>query len=243
MILLQLGCYIIDDEQHSIDVISRYIKDTPGLVLIGTSTSPLEALNILYELDEPPNVVFLDVDMAELSGISFASIVKNLFLIVFITGSNNFAAEAFEHDVVDYLLKPVSYQKFLKSIDRIRAKSKNNKQKEADFDDEIYIKSEIKGKVIRISCKDIIYIESLNKIINIYTEVDVHTTYVALSEIEKHLPMTHFLRVHKSYIVNLKKINSIEGNIINLFDQRKVTIGITYRDILFNTLRVKLVNK
>src|SRR6185437_11434262 len=157
---MNLTCYIVDDETHSIEILKSFIEKTPGLTLTGSATDPLFALNEVM-VDDPPDVTFLDVDMPELSGMEFAELVNAHTRIIFTTSFCEYAVEAFEKNAEDYLLKPIGYERFLKAIKKVKTNILNKERKNNRVDEFFLIKSDVKGKMIKIIKNDIILVEAM----------------------------------------------------------------------------------
>lgn len=224
-----LTCFVIDDEPHAIKSLTAYINRTPVLELIGSSQDPLDALSVLQKHNKYPDITFLDIEMPQLSGIELGAILKDKTAVVFTTAHPNFAVQAFELDISDYLLKPISFERFLKCItkisDRILEKRKNQVH-----DPFFYIQTETKGKLIKIQYDEIIYIQSQKNYLSIATKHKKHLTYLTLSEIEEKLPPS-FLRVSKSFIVNTDKISRLEGDELFLEGElNAITVGTSYKE-------------
>ena len=143
---MNLTCYIVDDESHSIEILKSFIEKTPGLELAGSSTDPLFALNEVM-VAGPPDITFLDVDMPELSGLELAGLINEYTKVVFTTSFPEYAIDAFEIDAEDYLLKPIAYERFLKSIKKVKKNMLEKSPGNDQPDDFFLIKSEIKGKM------------------------------------------------------------------------------------------------
>jgi len=236
-------CYIIDDESHAISNLQGYIEKTPGLELIGYNQNPLEALAGFQENDSYADITFLDIDMPQISGIEMSAMLQKKTTIVFTTAFPNFAIDAFDLDVSDFLLKPFSYERFLKCIHKITQiiQKKKSYAPEAS-EDYFFIQTDGKGKVTKLFYKDLLYIESQKNYVAIVTTQKKILTYLTLSEIEEKLAAHPFLRIHKSYIINTEKISHVEGNDIFLFDlKQNFPIGISYRDAFFNYMKEKLI--
>lgn len=233
-----ISCYVIDDEFHAIETLSDIITSTPGLELIGTSTNPLVGLEFITSVKEP-DLTFVDINMPQLSGMEFASLVNRLTTIIFTTAYNNFAVEAFEKEAFDYLLKPITMERFLKCITKYR---KKNKPAEQLTEDHFYIQGNVKGKMIRVNINEIIYIEgALNYIIIHFSEGERQITYLTMGEIENYLKEKDFSRIHRSFIINNNKIQSINGNEIILQDKTVLNIGQAYKTLFFEDLHKKTI--
>lgn len=228
-----LNCYIVDDESHGVKVLQEFIKITPGLNLSGSTQDPLEAVEFIttHAID----ISFIDMEMPVLSGLELAGLINEYTSVIFTTGFLDFAIEAFEKGAFDYILKPVPYERFLKSIRRYE------KQREALIktyrnEEFFFIKSEGKGKLTRINIKDIKYIEGSLNYVMIYSNDGKYTTYLTLNEVISFLPENKFSRIHKSFIVNNDRIKSIEATQVILDDKTCLTLGSTYRQRVFEKI-------
>ncbi len=233
-------CYIIDDELHAIEILKGYIERTPELQLIGTAQNPLIGFNEV--LAGNIDITFLDVDMPELSGLEVADLINKHTAIVFTTAFASYAVEVFEKNVSDFLLKPISFEKFIKAVNRVKNKLQAKEAPKAEAPDHIYINPGIKGKMTRINLKDITYIEGLQNYILIYTEDNKYLTYLTMKEIEAGIGDKYFKRIHKSYIVNLDKIASIERGKVIIKPKIELNIGLMYKDAFFEQIRLKTIS-
>ncbi len=233
-----ITCYIVDDESHAIETLAAYIEKAPGLSLIGSATNPLVALDEITTSVQP-DITFLDVDMPQLSGLELAGLINDRTKVIFTTAFSEYAVAAFEKNASDYLLKPISFERFLTSIKKVTDSlpSKNANSQEDHF----YIKSNIKGKLIKLFFGDIVHIESIKNYLSIFTSENKFVTYLTMKEIEKVLPDNQFLRVHKSFIVNINKITTIDGSSIQLSGKTKIPVGQTYKNILQDYISQKLI--
>lgn len=238
-----ISCYIVDDEDHAIEMLSKYIKRTPYLELLGTENNPLMALNSLSSGLITPDITFLDINMPQLSGMELSGLIHFNTLIIFTTAFSNYAIQAFENNALDYLMKPIGYDRFLKSVNKAQLKKQTLVASDMDKtdDDHFFVKSEMKGKMIKIDFNDIYYIETLQNYIHIHTVEGNHVTYLTMSEIYDKLPPNMFLRIHKSFIINQKRIKYIEGNRIFMENKRDVVIGQSYRKDFFDSINQKLI--
>lgn len=229
-----LNCYIIDDEEHAVELLSKYIGKTPGLRLIGSQTDPLEALDVISNPALQPDILFLDVDMPQISGMELSNMLSPLIQIIFVTGYPKYAINAFEQNAVDYLLKPVTYERFLQSVMKAKEKFRSVKSATdtAQADDYFFVQTDVKRNFIRIQYKDILYIESSLNYVKIYTEGNTENplrTYFTLKELLDKLPSDMFMQIHKAFIVNTQKIKALNMNEITLEQNSKITIGATYQ--------------
>jgi DNA-binding LytR/AlgR family response regulator len=238
-----ISCIIVDDEQHAIDILVHYIGQTPQLQLVGATTNPLEALKMVS--DQKADLVFLDIQMPELSGIDFIKALGGKAKVILTTAYSEFALEGYELDVVDYLLKPIRLPRFLQAVQKaaglIKEASPAATAKESD-DDYIFVKTESKGKLLKITLADIDYIEGMKNYVAIHRGGQKTLVYTSMKELEDHLPRQQFMRVHKSFIIPLARITGIEGNMLSLKEvTEKILIGESYKAELMELIRNKMI--
>lgn len=225
---MSLSCYIVDDEYHAIEILSDFINKTPGLELVGSSLDPLAALEGIATL--VPALTFLDIDMPEISGLEFAELVNQQTTIVFTTAYREYGPEAFEKEVADYLLKPVTYERFLKCIQKIRKNVAEKSNQAVLAYSSFFIKTGIKGKLLRVNIPEIIYISSALNYIEIHFKEQKVMTYLTMGEAIEKLPSEQFSRIHKSYIVNHNFIQSLEYGQVRLEGQTTLPVGRVFRE-------------
>jgi DNA-binding LytR/AlgR family response regulator len=233
-----IDCFIIDDEFSAIHILSEYISITPGLQLIGTFESPLIALEKIRE-GIIPDVVFLDINMPKLSGLQVAQQIPKSSQIIFTTAYSKFAVKAFEYNAFDYLLKPISHERFIICIEKLW--QYRSEKSSSEKDDHFFIQSELKGKLIRININELIFAESLQNYLQLYLVSGKYKTYLSMSDIQAYLPSNQFTRVHKSFIINNNKVLSVEKNLINLENNYTVNIGESFREAFLNKLKGKVL--
>lgn len=214
-----IKCIAIDDEPHALRQLAEYIEAVPYLSLEGSFESAFDACNFLY--DNAIDLIFVDINMPDINGIDFVKSLSKNVKIVFITAHSEFAYEGFQLDAADYLLKPISFTDFLKSANKVNERyfQQNSSLPEIQQNrDYLFIKSEY--RVIRINFKDIKYIESKREYVKIFLEgSEPITTLMSIKKLEETLPGNMFMRVHRSFIVNLDKITVVERNRI-IFDNK-----------------------
>jgi two-component system LytT family response regulator len=212
-----IRCIAIDDEPLALKQITGYIKKTPFLELVGECESALHAMDFLGQTEV--DLMYVDINMPDLSGMDFVKTLENPPGIVFITAYSEYALEGFRVDAIDYLLKPISYTDFLKSANKVRIwyEKQHVKKEELKSDKNfLFIKSDY--KILRINFDDIKYIEGMSEYIKIHvTNSKPVVTLLSMKAIEEQLPSDKFMRVHRSYIISLSKISVIERNRI-IFD-------------------------
>lgn len=235
-----IRCLAVDDESYASDIIATFISKTPFLELAGTTTNPFEALSLVQE--GKVDLVFLDIQMPELTGIQFLKICGGKCKVILTTAYPEYALDGFDLDVVDYLLKPISYERFYKAAikaQQIISPSQYeviNTPSQTSGNDFVFIKGDTKNKFIKVNYDDILYIEGLKNYVSVYTATQRIITYQALRELEVDLPKPPFYRVHKSYIISLEKIKMIDGNTIYINDQ-SIPIGDTYKEEFFKIIK------
>jgi len=239
-----IRCLAVDDEAYATEIIAGYIKKTPGLELVGTTTDPFEAIQLVQS--GRVDLVFLDIQMPELNGIQFLKICGRSCKVILTTAYEQYALDGFEHDVVDYLLKPIPYDRFYRSVMKATpmfepqpALPKAETAPPAvpgPTMDYLFIKGDSKNKFIKVDLKDILYIEGLKNYISVFTSTQRLITYQTLREFETQLPAQEFIRVHKSYIVPIGKISIVDGNSLYVNNQL-IPIGESFKEAFFKTIK------
>ena len=225
----KLRCLIIDDEPLSQDVLEKYVMDVPGLQLTGICSNALEAMEILQH--QQVDLMFLDINMPKLSGISFARSLEHPPMIIFTTAYPEYAVEGFELDAVDYLVKPISFDRFIKGINKAREywKMRNSKNLKTAIDDfKLFITIKSDKKIYKVDIQDIQYVQSYGDYIKIYTREKMIITSETMKNIQEVLK-DPFIRVHKSFLINLKSIRYVEGNQIKI-GETFIPIGQKYKE-------------
>lgn len=224
-----MTCAIIDDEPLAAELLASYAKKTTFLELVGTYNNAIDAMRVIRTT--PVDLLFLDIQMPELSGLEFATILSPKTMIVFTTAFDRYAVESYKVNAVDYLLKPISYESFLHAANKALqlAETQNKQTRTKQGDRFFYVKSEY--KLIRIMMDDILYIEGLKD----YVKIRLSSTQKSVSclmnmkTLEDYLPRPEFLRVHRSYIVNMKKVEAIDHLRI-VFGDTLIPISDSYKD-------------
>ncbi len=237
-----INCIIVDDEQHAIDILLHYVKQTPYLNLVECFTNPIDALHLLGE--QKIDLVFLDIQMPELSGIDFIKTIHGKSKVILTTAYSEFALEGYELYVVDYLLKPIRLPRFLaavqKAVEQLNAGTVT--LQETAEDDYIFVKTESKGKLLKINLADIDFIESMKNYMAIHRGGQKTLVYTSMKELEERLPKKHFIRVHKSFIIPINRITGIEGNLVRLKNvSTEIQIGENYKAELMEIIKGKMI--
>lgn len=235
-----IRCLIVDDEPLALHILEDYISKIPFLQLVKATTNPIEALTLVQE--KLVDLVFLDVQMPELTGIQFLRIANGKAKVILTTAYPQYALEGYELDVIDYLLKPIAFDRFFKSVQKaqgvlqpaaapVQQEPAQKQQKQNDFlSDFIFVKTE--HKIQKVYLNDILFIEGLKDYISIFTPAERIITLQNMKKMEDALPERNFIRVHKSYIVSINKIDSIERSRIFIGD-KIIPVGDTYREEFF----------
>jgi DNA-binding LytR/AlgR family response regulator len=205
---MTITCSIIDDEPLAASLLESYVKKTPYLTLRGTYNSAITAMRDLR--DNPVQLLFLDIQMPELSGVEFAKILPKDTKVIFTTAFNQYAIEGYKVNALDYLLKPISYQDFLLSTDKaMEWFSSQNKQNLYNEDRFMFVKSDY--KLIRVCLDDIIFVEGLKDYVRIYMRSgEKIMSLMSMKKLEENLPQPEFLRVHRSWIVHMPEVTTID---------------------------------
>lgn len=237
-----INCIIVDDEQHAIDILVHYVKQTPHLNLVASFTNPIEALQLLGR--QKIDLVFLDIQMPELSGIDFIKAIHGKSKVILTTAYSEFALEGYELYVVDYLMKPIRLPRFLAAVQKAvqQINTGNETSPETAEDDYIFVKTESKGKLLRINLADIDFIESMKNYMAIHRGGQKTLVYTSMKELEERLPRKQFIRVHKSFIIPVSRITGIEGNLVRLKNvTAEILIGENYKAELMEIIRGKMI--
>lgn len=243
----KIKCLVVDDEQGAIDILTHYISKTPFLEHSGSFLGPLDALDAVYA--GGIDLIFLDIHMPELSGLDFIKLLKGRVKVILTTAYDQYALEGYEHNVVDYLLKPIPFERFLKAAQKVVDSTNESESKispefptqnaENQQDDYVFVKAD--GKVLKVKFEDILYVEGLGNYVTIHTVNGKVVTLLTMKEVQERLPEALFMRVHRSFIVSLGKVQFIEGNQIFVEAKTAVSLGETYRDSFFKALEEKML--
>ncbi|MGA3014337.1 MAG: LytTR family DNA-binding domain-containing protein [Bacteroidales bacterium] len=228
---MKIKCLIIDDEPLAQRVIERYIQEVSSIELIKKCENALDAIEILKE--QYIDLIFLDINLPKLTGLEFLRSLKNPPLVIITTAYPEFAIQGYELDVVDYMMKPFSMERFMKAVQKVHEILKPREYAlpekvsgETQEDHYIFIKSS--KKTFRINLNDILYIEALGDYVKIYTTDRMIISYHSMKNLETLLSPKQFPRIHKSFIVSLSKIEIIEGNQVKVKD-RIIPIGTNFK--------------
>ncbi|MEH6307223.1 LytTR family DNA-binding domain-containing protein [Olivibacter sp. CPCC 100613] len=227
-----IKCIAIDDEPAALQQLELYLQEFPYVELIGTTTSPLQGLEMIKQMK--PNALFLDMEMDEMNGTEVLGKLKSDIKVIVCTAFSEFALESFEHDVVDYLLKPMDMNRFTKAVERLRGRITHQPvDLFAISNDYVFIKYERKLK--RIDYDDIIYIEARKNDVVFHLHQEFLLSTMPIKDVQSKLsPQEGFIRIHRSYIVAIKMIDTIDEGMVKLKNGTSLIIGGMYREYLLN---------
>ena len=225
---MKIKCIIIDDEPLAIKVIENHLQEFQNFEVVGAFNNPIEALQLLEE--EEIDAVFLDINMSKMNGLEFIKNVELKSNIVITTAYREYAVESFDLDVLDYLVKPIPFNRFLKAINKITqrvSQQRGASQENSNESSDSFIFLKVDKKLVKILFDEIYYIESLKDYIKVFTATDNYLVHKSLTGITEELPSDQFLRVHRSYTISLDKVKSVEGNSVEI-DSKRIPIGRKY---------------
>ena len=231
-----ISCLVVDDEPAARNIIERYIQQLPMLKLAGECGNAIDAMNILQ--NQPVDLLFLDINMPQLSGTDLLRVLKNPPKTIFTTAHEEYALQGYELDVVDYLLKPIQFNRFLKAVQKvaeIQPVPVNDVQQSSATIQEPFIYFRADRKMVKVMLKDILYVESMKDYIKVFTTTGVIITKLSISSVEELLPENNFIRTHRSFIVSLQKIKTFTPELIEI-DKAEVPIGKLYRNSVLKVL-------
>ena len=234
-----MNCIVVDDDKMSLRVIEEYVGKSDGLNLTGSFSNAIDAINLIKS-DKSVDLVFLDIEMPEMTGIDFMNNLDNPVQVIIISSKEKYALDAFNYDVTDYLLKPITYSRFFKAIDKAVIRY-NRDRLDNQKTDEIFIK---KGSsLVRIKFDEILWIEALENYVILNTSSDKLTIHFTMKAIEKRLPSKKFIRIHRSFIVNTSKISVIQDNSVEIKvhgETINIPIGKSYKDQLMRDINLMI---
>jgi DNA-binding LytR/AlgR family response regulator len=231
---MKLSCIIVDDEPVARKVLKEFIEEIDYLELIAEAENPMKAIPILdgHNID----IIFLDINMPKISGIDFLKSSKFNAHIIITTAYPMYAVEAYGLDVLDYLVKPISFERFLKACNKVKelkGQKSAGQVKPNDADNHFFIKCE--NQIEKVLYDELLYAEAMMNYVMLYTNSKKMMVYITMKALEEQLPAEAFIKVHKSFIVNKSKIKSIEGNILNIGNE-KIAISQNLREKVINEI-------
>lgn len=230
-----LRCLIIDDEPLARQLIESHCLQMGNLNIIASCKSALEAFQVLHEGEI--DVMFLDIQMPGITGLNFLRSLKAPPKVIFTTAYENFAVKAFELEAVDYLVKPITFERFFKAVTRVTGRPAETPVAITAPESPSSIFLKVNRRLVRIELQEILYIESLGDYVKVFTTNGVQVCYSSLNKLEQLLPELLFLRIHRSYMISVQRISFLEGNYIKIGD-KDIPIGQTYKEMLMKRLNL-----
>ncbi|GAB3936114.1 LytR/AlgR family response regulator transcription factor [Larkinella terrae] len=233
-----IRCLVVDDERLALEVMENYIEKIPFLQLVQLCSSPLQALQVLSQT--PVDLLLVDIEMPELTGLQFLRTLKDPPFVILTTAYQEFALEGFAVNAIDYLLKPIPFERFLSAIHKVQQRMGASTREaplpgppEVAVSESIFIKSE--SRTVRVDIADILFAESRKDYVLIHTQDRKWITQLTLSRLEEKLPPSHFVRIHRSFIVAIHKMDSIDRNRVEI-GGKYLPIGDFYRENLLKRI-------
>jgi DNA-binding LytR/AlgR family response regulator len=238
---MTLKCIIIDDEPVARKVLREFIADIDFLDLVGEAENPLKAMPFL---EDNIDIIFLDINMPKINGIDFLKNLKHTASIIMTTAYPDHAVEAYGLDVLDYLLKPIAFERFLKACIKAKETTELKRQsvsKAESPNDHFFIKCNT--QIEKVFYDELLYAEAMLNYVMLYTSTKKLMVYLTIKSLEEQLPADSFMKVHKSFIINMNKVKSIEGNVIDI-GNAKISISQNLREKVLNgILKDKLIKR
>lgn len=239
---MKLKCIIIDDEPVARKILQEFIEEIAYLDLIGQAENPLKAISLIDNNDI--DIIFLDINMPKVNGIEFLKTSKLNASIIMTTAYAEYAVEAFDLEVLDYLVKPIAFERFLKACNKTKkARKIRSIPQDQTIKDDNHFFIKYNNQIEKVFYDDLIYAEAMLNYVMLYTSSKKMMVYVTIKNLEEQLPPAIFIKVHKSFIVNISKVKSIEGNVLNIGNE-KITISQSLREkVISEIVRDKMIRR
>lgn len=228
-----IRCLIVDDEPLAREILGQYVSQSDELQLVGTCKNANEVVELLQK--ESVDVLFLDIQMPGISGMALMKSLENPPLVVFTTAYAQYAVEGYEVSAVDYLLKPISPDRFKKAVEKVKDMIRYKKSSSNDLD-YMFIRADYQD--IKVMFDDILYVEGLKDYVKVVTKEKRIITLTNIKGMLEKLPQDRFIRVHKSYIVAKDKVQTVKGTILTI-DDKEIPIGLTFKDNFMKGMNLK----
>jgi len=233
----KLRCVVLDDEPIGREIIENFVKEIPFLKLIDSFGDSVEGL--LFLQNNQVDIIFSDIQMPKINGLDLVKTLENPPVIIFITAHRDFALDGFETGAMDYLVKPVRFDRFLKAVNKAKdyINLKQNSTVHQVNSDRIFIKSD--GKLTKILLDEILYVEAQGDYLKIVINNESYTTLATLKSMDEVLTLSKFFRVQRSFIVNLEAIRSLNGNMVELINGKNISIALNKKEELYQLLGIR----
>lgn len=229
-----MNCIIVDDDEMSRSTVQHFVEQTEFLNLKAICANATEAIKALNE--NSVDIIFLDIEMPQMSGLEMLETLQVKPFVILITSKPEYAVEAFEYSVVDYLLKPLKYLRFIKAVNKVlEIKNTSITNSISVTEEDIFVKTEL--KYVRLKFSDVYYVEAMADYVVLYLKGSKHIIHSTMKGIEKKLPSNLFTRVHRSYIVNVSRVDQVENTNI-VINNAKIPIGASYKSDFMNSLKI-----
>ena len=235
-----LSCIIVDDEPPAVRILQKYTEQLPNLECVATTNKAIETLQLVDK--HKPDILFLDVQMPELTGIQLSTLLKGKINIIFTTAYAQFALEGYELNVIDYLLKPISFDRFIQAVEKVRnqIQSSENRDNSTEADDFFFVKTDGRNRFKKIRISEIFYLESIKNYVILHTQMEQIMTYNTLKYFEENLPESQFVKIHKSFLVSLDKIEKTDTDSVWVLG-KELPVGNTYKNTFFEKINKRLL--
>lgn len=230
------NCIVVDDEPLARQLLEGYLSQTPGFTCISVCQSAVEAFSVLHE--HQVDLMFLDIQMPGITGINFLRSLKNAPKVIFTTAYTDYAVDAFELEAIDYLLKPITFERFIKAVQKVSQRKDATESHPAPAGENNFIFLKIDRRLIKVNHPDITHIEGYGDYLKVHTAAQTYVTYMTFSKLEQLLPPAKFIRIHRSTMVNTAHIQFAEGNFLRVAGE-DLAIGQSYRDKVFQKLNME----
>ena len=231
---MNLTCIVVDDEPLAIDILKNYIGRLPYLTLAATFNNGIDALE--YLRNNSVDFLLSDIQMPDMTGMEMLKLLNKKVNVVFTSAYPQYALEGYDHQPLDFLVKPIPFDKFMRAVNRVQDQYLPVPENTEAISKDIYIKA--KGKTIRLFLSDILYIEGLKDYVRFFTEETQYISQHSMKDLEEKLPSEQFIRIHKSYIVDVNKIEELKGNLVKIHG-KIIPIGRQYKNRLFEIIESK----
>lgn len=231
---MKLKCIIVDDEPVARKILQEFIEEIDYLELVGQAENPLKAISLLN--NNNIDIIFLDINMPKINGIDFLKSSKIQAHIILTTAYTEYAVDAYGLDVLDYLVKPISFERFLKACNKVKETGELRKPAPIEPgkpNDHFFIKCN--NQIEKVFYNDLLYAEAMLNYVMLYTDLKKMMVYITIRSLEEQLPADIFIKVHKSFIVNINKVKSIEGNVLDI-GNKKIAISQNLREKVINDI-------
>jgi DNA-binding LytR/AlgR family response regulator len=231
---MKLRCVAVDDEPFALEILSEYAERVPFLKMESLFSDPLEAMVTIQKM--MPDLVFLDIQIPEISGIRIAEVIKRPTYVIFTTAYSEYAVEGFNLNAIDYLLKPFSFERFLKSVLKAQEIIQLQKQQMSSGTGNEFIIVKAGYQHIKIFISDIQYIEAMDNYVRIFTPLKTYTTLMTMKTVADLLPVNQFVRIHKSFIISIPKVTTFTREIVSI-GKKQIPVGRAYISVFLASMQ------